>query len=379
MKSQTLNIMKKNNPNFKMEHNIQKVVEGAKNKVGFYKFNKVFIEEFFLKDKAMLEANIYAHRILANVGLSLKSEQFYDANENFQLKLDLFDEEFMTEDNSGILFKMNSVEICKGANYESLQNALNFLESYQRGWYDSINLKGQTIRSLGGLISSAAFNKQTGNFQFVITGHWLKKLLHLTEYNQTYYRVVHELSSNKHMLFWYWLTILPEDGTQVNYKNLNERFDLGYKSARDLCKDFLRQIKEKFDQLAHVSFNFSYKGDIIKIAKYRKSPDEFRVENPMSETTYEVLAKRYKIGYVAKRHKLDKVHKTALAQLQKNEPKIFTEGYSLFIKHCRKNKIAATTFVGKDFIKEFQENIKEAFRDTSTGKRYPDSYPIIVV
>lgn len=362
-----------------VNYTVKKDILGKRNEKGFYRFNKDFIEGFFLNNKTMLEANIYAHRILANIGLSLKNEQFFNRNDNYQIKLSLFDEEFLTDKNTVVRFSMNSSEICKGTNYKALKSALDFLESYQRDWYTSINSKGEEVTTLGGLISNVTINKDSGNFQFYITSYWLEKLLHLTEYNNTYYKLVQEISSNKHMIFWYWLSILPEHGTQINFTKLNDRFNLEYKSARDMCKTFLKGIKTKFDQVAHVSFNYSYKGDIIFIAKYERSPDEFSLLNDVDQNTLEVLRKRYKISYIAKRHKLTEVEKSVLNQLLSLEPYIFLEAYQLFISECRATKTKATNYTNKAFIEKFQENIIKVYKTTTKGKHYPKSYPTIII
>lgn len=362
-----------------MKENVVKVIDGDKDETGLYRFNREFIEEFILKDRDILNANIYAHRILANIGFSLRQEQTQIKNEDYQYKLDLFDEEFLSRDNSGILFRMNSIEICKGGNYGALQKALNFLESYKKDWYESINSKGETIKTLSGLVSNAVINRQTGNFQFFVSFYWLRQILHLADYNDTYYQLVQNVSSNKHMVFWYWLRNLRDEGTQVNYQTLNRRFQLNYKNARDLCKGFLYPIKRVFDKYAHYSFNFNYSGDKISIVRYLRTPEDLSKTYNLEASTKTKINKQYKVSYLRKRHKLTKEEIAKIEVFYDNSNYDFNSSYAYFVDSIRQertkdNPVKATDFTNQAFLDKFQESIIAVYRQTPSGKHRPNSY-----
>lgn len=362
-----------------MKYKSNKNIKGlVKKNNSFYRVNREITEELFINNEEVLEQSIYVHRIFANIALSLKNEQFFHQNENYQYKLQLFDDEFMSEDNQAISFKMNCYEICKGSNYHHLQESLQFLENFKKQWYTSTNQKGETIKCYGGLISSPVINKKTGNFQFYINSFWLKKLIHLDRFNKTFYNLVQNVSSNKQMLFWYWLIMLPSEGTQINYKKINDRYKLDYKSARSVVKDFLKPIKNKLDLYSHVSFNCSYKGDLIQIAKYERTAEEFSLDNMLSKKQKKSLKKNYKLGYISKRHNLTQFQKGKVSTFLKRESNIFSEAYQAFIAQCRKNKkLKATDYIGEDFILEINKYLKECYLQTPSGKVYPKAFPQI--
>ena len=371
-----------NNQNDEIQYNIVREKEAKKQlkQEKLYNLDYEFVKKYILNNERMAkEANIYVHRILANIALTLKSSQFWRDNENYQYQLSLFDNEFLTLDNSVILFKMSSYEICKGANYDQLKKSLDFLESFEKDWYVSINSKGERITSLGGLITAPKINQDTGNFQFYISAFWLKNILNLaTVYNSTYYSLVHNISSHKHILFFYWLSIIDENkGTNIFYYNLNKNLDLNYKDSKSLCRDFLKGVKANLDKYSHISFNYNYKGDKIHIEKYRRNGDELASENlkTISKSDIEYLNKKYKISYIVKRH--GKFNDTNLAELKsfyQLDKTNFLEAYALFISKCRKDKITAGNLKNIDFLNLFQKSIKESYSKLTKSKYYPDNY-----
>jgi len=362
----------------KIYYNIVREIQGEKGKPAFLHLNKSFIDKFIFENDKIFDANIYVHRIIANIGLTLKNIQFHSDNDNYSYQLQLFDDEFLSINNSGIVIKMNSQEICKGGNYDKLQIALEFLSNYEKKWYVSENSKGQKIKSFGGLINNATFNEKTGNFQFFISAYWLKELIDLTYYNSTYYLLTQNLTSNKQMIFWHWLSRLPLGGTTISVEKFNTTFDLEYKDARNICKGFLNPMQKKLNVYSHQSFNYSYKNNKINIAKFERKADEFSISNNISEESKKALKKNYNLSYIVRRHKISDVRKGEIAQMINLESHLILTSYSNFIKDCRENKESATKYINEDFIQKFQEIIISTYLQTSRGQRYPKAYPLFL-
>lgn len=341
----------------------------------FYKINRKLIQDFFLKDEKILEADIYVHRILANIFVNLTDSQFHEKNDEYKMQLNLFDSDFRTLDNSSITFTMNVKEICKDYHYKRIEKALSFLSNYQSQWYSGVNEKGHKIRWYGGMITNSIINQKTGKFKFSVTGHWLERILHLSEFNDTYYNLTQKSKSAKHILFWYWLICLNEKGTAVNYQTLNERFGVNYKDARTFCKDFLRPIKMFFDKHAHLSFNYSYKGNLINISRYNQTSTHFLEHNEVRDTTQKELTKRYKLWYLNQKHSLTPIQKVELKQMFALEPVLMNVSYQNFVSKCKANKIRVTLFKGTSFLKEFQKSIIEEYQKTTISIKYPNAYP----
>lgn len=362
----------------KIEYTGVKTVTNKNGDSQFYKVNRDLLQEFFLDDAEILNADIYVQRIFANICLTLADSQYHIQNNNYSIQLKLFEEEFRTKDNSALIFTMDIKEVCKDSRIKRLEKSLLFLVNYKKGWYTSTNDKGHTIRSYGGLVSDPVINTFTGKFQFAINAHWLEKILHLTEFNKTYYNLTQHITSNKQIIFWYWLICLPDAGTQVKYTTLNERFNLNYQDARSLTKRFLRPIKLKLDKYGHTSFNFSYSGDKINISKYLRTIEDFASVNTISESNKSSLKKEYKLWYLSKRHQLTEFEKGQIKQLFKHSKNLMNISYSNFVKDCQKNDCKTTEFKNAEFLKQFQKSIISTYRETLAGQKYPNAYPKIV-
>lgn len=346
-----------------------------------------FIKELIFDDE-MVNANMIVHRIIFHIGFLLKKDQIYIGkniiNEEIkvnQMKLQLFDEEFLTYDNTHFVFTMQNAKVNENRSYTKLKAALEFLTNYKRGWYNSKNSKGEDISCYGGLISDSVINKNAGTFQFKISAYWLKKILCLNEYNQTLYQLVYSISSNKHMLFWYWLNTLKKEGTNIDFKTLNQRYNLKYKDARSLCKGFLKPIKKSFDVLSLESFNYSIRGNILSIKRYPRSIEDIAKTIDLSSNSKSIVKKDYKLSYFKKRHNLSNIQISELKLVMTNikgfDLVILFDAYSEFVKDCRKNKILSTDFIGQKFLEEWQKHIILVYRKTQSGLRYPNSYPKI--
>jgi hypothetical protein len=358
----------------------QDILYGKEKYEGHYNINRELGKELFLKYEKFREANIYAHRIIANLFVSIKSKQHQENNENYDFELRHFEKEFMTKDNTSIVFKMPTREICNNANLDNVEKALDILKSFKNEWHTSITEDGRKIRSSGGLIKEPMIDSTKGIIRFEITSYWLKRLLFLNEYNKTLYRLSYNVNSTK-MLFWHWLSIIPEKGTTVSYQKLNDILGLNYKSCRAFSRDFLMPTRDAFHKYSNESFNHTRNGKNITIKRYHLTADmiEKYVEEE-DQTKKRQNEINYKCWYLKKeeRHNLNTDQIKRIRVLLKNSYAEFEEAYNGLKEDVRKSKtIKLSDIKGEIFLQMIQENLIYYYLRTPIGEKYPRAYPIV--
>lgn len=336
------------------------------------RFGNDFVDGYILEDNTKLSIN--GLRIIFNIVATLRMEQFQEEKQPKQLKL--FEEEFASEHNVFAEMKIKNSLITR--NSDELKKAYEELENFKKGWHKFETSNGKTIQAYGGLISNMFYDEK-GYTSFLISSYWLKKLINIPEYNATLYKLVYNVRSNKHILFWFWLSKVPHEGTKVKRETINEKFGVNYSTAKDLCKDFLKPIRENLDKHNVKSFNYSIEGDIIHIKPYA-------VQNVLTEglqpQTIEKIKKVYKLRYFKDRHELSEQDIKGIALLYQNksfekEKQLLTNAYENFIQECRTKKQKATAYTGQNFINQLQEHLKQAYLKTKTGEKYPNAFPRI--
>ncbi|MBB3125273.1 hypothetical protein FHS04_002817 [Mesoflavibacter sabulilitoris] len=336
------------------------------------RFSQEFVHTFFFDDeKKMIDVPMDAIRIIFKIASDLRNSQYQDKN---TYQLNLFDKEFLNENNTFATFNFSLSEVSLNRNTSRVKDALQFLVEYKKGWYKSKNQDGKTVSSYGGLISSPSYTK--GRTTFLVSSYWLKKLAYLPKYNNTFFKLVFNVSNNKHILFHFWLITIPDYGTQVNFETFNTRYNLNYKDAKSLTKGFLKPIKKTLDQYSFKSFNYSYKKDSINIVPYVVTS----LDNVKPETK-KTLNISQKLHYWKLRHKLSDKHITTLKTLFNNDGSaiyLLNDAYKLFTAACRKVGKKTTSFTSDQFMKEFQTHIIEHYKTTKAFQLMKNGYPKIV-
>lgn len=130
----------------------------------------------------------------------------------------------------------------------------------------STNSKGKVVQSMGGFIKDS--HMSDGYITFLISAYWLEKLLIIDEYNVASASIAWRLSKSKQVFFYLWLLEVPENGTKVNFSNLQQVWAYEYKNANTFAKNVLKGLKGKLDEHSNKSFNYSVKGENIHITPY---------------------------------------------------------------------------------------------------------------
>lgn len=344
-------------------------------KTEFIRIGNQFADDFLFQDNKATDIPINALRIIFNVISILRNDQFMPEKQVRQLTL--FDEEFETENNVFISMKIRNKKISEKRSSKQIVEAYEYLTKFRMGWYTSKNISGKDIKTFGGLISLPSYEER-GYTSFLISSFWLKKLIVLTEYNHVMYELVYKIRNNKHVLFAIWLSKIPENGTTLKLSTFNQKFNLNYKNSNDFCIKFLKPIRINLNKLNHLSFNYKYEHDAISIIPYLNKNIE---EGLLTEKANDVRLVNRRIRYFRQRYYLENIDLTRFLYSYSNILKIrlqIEEAYKRFIKENRIRGNPSTNIKGIYFLQKLQEFLIKVYRESETGKRFPDAYPVII-
>lgn len=345
----------------------------------FIKISNSFMKEFlFDENENAIDIQITSLRIIFLIYNSFSTAN--DANLfTFQAKseprqLKLFEQQYETENNQYIRVTLRNKDIISNQNLSHLKSAFKFLVQYKQDWYESINSEGKIIGTFGGLVLMPTYEEK-GHTSFLISSYWLKKILNIDFYELILLKSAFQISSSKDILFLLWLArVNKTKGTTISLELLNKRFDLNYKTTKDITDQFLRPLRKKLDENSLLSFGHSRKGNNIFIMPYQNA---LSVED---KATSEKIATIYKLHYFKKRHCLEGEYfeKFKLVYNQENvdNKKEISLAYDLLKKQCRTgdNKVSITLYQGEDFIKKLQECIIYNYNLKEVSKSLPNGY-----
>ena len=336
--------------------------------VDVIRFGNEFVDEF-LSGKEATKLTINALKIVFNIVSQLRNEQFQKKSAPRQLTL--FEDEFTSEHN--LFAELSIKNSLITSNSEELKKAYASLVKYKMDWYKFNTSDGSEVEAFGGLISNVYY-REKGYTSFLISSYWVKRVIQIDNYNKTLYKLVYNVRSNKHILFYFWLSKLPMDGTQVKVSTINNYFDVNYTNARDMCRDFLKPIRENLNKYSHKSFNYNYLGEIITIKPYLTR--EIEAEATNDKVTKEEIKKDYKMRYLKDRHQLTeeelkKIKSIIEADKREKTLVLFSEAYEDFVADCRKNKERATDYIGNKFLIKYQEYIDKKYSNTREARFNP--------
>ena len=322
----------------------------------------------------VLDAPITSFRIIFKILNDVSNDQFVPLKQPKQMNL--FEEDFTTNDNSYARFTFKVSDIDKNKDYQLITQGLEFLELLNKKWHKSKNKKGETVKSHFGVITAPSITK--GKITFLMASYWMKQILAMESYNQAFYKLAWEFKESKHFLFYSWLLELTHKGTTVNFSSFQESLGYNYKSLKEFNRNVLKKIKNKLDKEGNISFNYNTKGDKISIIPYT-------VVKTVSEKKRETITNQHitqKANYWRIRHSLTKEEIGTLKEVMKKDKSlfnIFLSAYKLFVSDAQSKNIKTDSVKGIQFLEQFQERIIEEYRDSAWGKgKLKEAYPRIV-
>lgn len=334
-----------------------------------------FVDDFIFDDCESSNIPINALRVIFNIISIISNEQFRPQDRPQQLSL--FDEEFESENNIFASFKIRNSKISPSGSTRQVIDAYEFLAKFKMSWYKSVNSKGREIKTFGGLISTPSYDKR-GYTTFLISSFWLKKLMVIPEYNYVLYNLVYNVRNNKHIIFAIWLSKIPESGTVLKLSTFNKKFGINYKTSKDFCFKFLKNVRISLNKFNTLSFNYTYKKDSIFIIP---SKSKMILNSLLSDKSQETLDVNRRLYYFKKRYALEESEMIHFSHQYRNVPQtreLIEKAFREFIRNNRLKGTASTKFKGTTFLSKVQEFIIEIYRNTKMGELLPNGYPIII-
>lgn len=329
------------------------------------------------RNPELLEQPILVADILFKIIHDLKSNNFFTDNRIFrfnrpkqeenQIKLDLWENEFINESDNEIRKVYKTSEFLKNRDKRKMTAALEFLKDYKREQYSFVNRKGVKITSSGGLIQDWKYGDNTGNFEITISLYWADKICRLDykEFFNVNLGVIKQFRNSKMLFFCLWILSLKEGvGTRKNYHDILKTFNLSYPTKYELQRGFISPIKKKMDNSKVTTFNFySDNGnkDNIRFVPFKIKPNlnisnEHDIEAMEKEKeVYKRNMITYKRKYLKRRHKLELSHLNTLSNLYLDTDLIkFEKMYKSFVQLCRKEGVKSDSYTGQHFINKLQ-------------------------
>lgn len=340
-----------------------------------------FIEDFFLSEETSLELSINCYKIIFEIMKIIHNEQFKLEENKRKGQLRLFEDDFLTENNTYLLIKIRNSKITRDT--KLLEEAYEKLVKYKQKWYKATNSKGKKIKTFGGLISNVNYEDfERGYTRFLVSSYWLQKMLDLANkgYNNFLAGIINETNSSKNIFTAIWLTHRAVDSERLTVRYLNETFGVNCKTARDFCNKFLKLRKSFLDKNALTSFNYKADGaGHVIIERYKnKTLNQEGLITP--ESTNEQQIKTYIASYYKKRHKLTDEQHALIKRELKNRPEnkeLLTEAYNRLVTFtklgCNGEYKLMTDYVGVKFILHFQQFINALCQEKGIPKElYPN-------
>jgi len=388
MKSKFLDIIKKidkdkkNKISFVGTDSTRKVIkkyESGKNKPDEVSLNNELTKMFFEKnpanEKDLVEAPMEAWRIFfLTLGL-IKSTQVHASR---PIQLELFNNEFLTNDNAFVGVVLDIKEINSDRKREKIKKAVDFLQNNLTSWVVSKNYKGEEVNTKLSFIEKPSFTR--GKLYFETSVFWMEKMAHLKEYNEILFKLPFILNNSKQFFFTLFLEFLPENQfTPINLETLNKRYNLNYADAKSFAKGFLMSLKIYLDQNNQKSFTYKVSKNQILIKPYRVSMLTSE-EIILTQQAKIKIKNRYSISYLKLRHKINEeslkhIKNIFDISMDKN---LMDKAYDRLKKRMREQKKLMTELIDKKFLEEWQREINEEYKLTQAYIIYPNGYPKIL-
>lgn len=313
----------------------------------------------------LLEQSTLVTKLIFHIVSDLRNYVYftngYQGPEN-QIKLDLWNSEFVGDDRTEISRVYNISTFLKNRDKVAMQEALDFLKSFKNEKYTFQNSMGKKITTSGGLLHNWFFAENSGNFEIIISQYWANKIVAIETSNKFFLHLLDVFKSNKQLFFYLWLLELKEvissDGekiktTTIKFETLQESYLLNYKNPYDLIRFWLLPMKAKVEaKKLGVSFRCNINKDNankIDIVTFIQKPDEALESGEISANMI-----TYKLSYLTRLYSLSKKNKEVIRGLLKEDYFLFISKYEEFIKNCSKEKVYAKSYSDDSFCNKIK-------------------------
>lgn len=264
------------------------------------------------------DLSINAFKIIFNTIQFIRDKQFQKTKEDvYPKQLKMFEEEYISEDNTYARITLSNNLI--SSNPERIIKAYEELSLFKYGIYTSKNSLGKEIKVIGGFVTNVAYNR--GKTTFLLSSYWLKKLIDISVYSDTYYNMVYNTKSQENISFWFWLSfnVGVDFKTILTLEEANNIFDTNYNTTESFCEKYLAPKRKFLNKYSKESFNFG-RNEESKTIWFLKYPVKTLAQEAVLEDKTLKRQEYYQfIEYLSKRHKFTEDMKRNLSEHNSKE------------------------------------------------------------
>lgn len=367
--------------------NVIKTFEAGKDKPEYVNLSNLLYNDIFKDSLDLINAPIEAIRVIFILIHQSKSVSFNQPRAPYTPSL--FEEEFLTKDNTFASFDIPTGLISPSRDTKRIEKALLLLMQNTIRSVVSKNSKNEDVKSLISFIEKPKFTR--GRVYLEVSSYWLEKMANIEHYNPIIFDLAYNIPNTQHIFFAIWLRSIPmyqeavfkketyKSWTQINIDTLRQKFGLDGKDRDYISEKFLKPIQAKLFEFNDRSFAFQYdKGSYYITALDVKSNKV--IGNLKPENTYKVKVK-YSINYLQRRHKVDKDSLEHIETIYLNsvlDKELMEDAYNNLKKVVKKEEMKMTDITGLKFLARWQEEIQKSYEKTSNFKNFPKGYPKVI-
>jgi hypothetical protein len=367
--------------------NVVKTFEAGKDKPEYVNLSNLLYNDIFKDSLDLINAPIEAIRVIFILIHQSKSVSFNQPRAPYTPSL--FEEEFLTKDNTFASFNIPTGLISPSRDTKRIEKALLLLMQNTIRSIVSKNSKNEDVKSLISFIEKPKFTR--GRVYLEVSSYWLEKMANIEHYNPIIFDLAYNIPNTQHIFFAIWLRSIPmyqeavfkketyKSWTQINIDTLRQKFGLDGKDRDYISEKFLKPIQAKLFEFNDRSFAFQYdKGSYYITALDVKSNKV--IGNLKPENSYKVKVK-YSINYLQRRHKVDKDSLEHIETIYLNsvlDKDLMEDAYNNLKKSIKKEAMKMTDITGLKFLARWQEEIQKSYEKTTNFKNFPKGYPKVI-
>jgi hypothetical protein len=367
--------------------NVIKTFEAGKDKPEYVNLSNLLYNDIFKDSLDLINAPIEAIRVIFILIHQSKSVSFNQPRAPYTPSL--FEEEFLTKDNSFASFNIPTGLISPSRDTKRIEKALLLLMQNTIRSVVSKNSKNEDVKSLISFIEKPKFTR--GRVYLEVSSYWLEKMANIEHYNPIIFDLAYNIPNTQNIFFAIWLRSIPmyqeavfkketyKSWTQINIDTLRQKFGLDGKDRDYISEKFLKPIQAKLFEFNDRSFAFQFdKGSYYITALDVKSNKV--IGNLKPENSYKIKVK-YSINYLQRRHKVDKDSLEHIETIYLNsilDKDLMEDAYNNLKKVIKKEGMKMTDITGLKFLARWQEEIHKSYEKTANFKNFPKGYPKVI-
>lgn len=361
---------------------IVKEIDGLEKEPEIVLLSNLLNEDLFKDPRNILYMPIESFKIILLVITQVKQFNYNQTHAPYTPSL--FDEEFMSEDNSYIKITLPNKLISPSREGKRIISAFDALIESTVKLVHSTNARGEELKSRISFVERPNYTR--GKVQFEVSSYWVNRIANINFYNKILYQLVNNVTHVRQLLFALWLKTIPQfnETTMGSYKSwtiigadtLHDRYAIGEKCDTNyITEKFLKPLQAKLFEFNDISFAFKFSNGLYYITSV-DSKSNFAIDNLSSKdkTDHQI---KYFVDYLKRRHKLSEEScKYMRIQLKNTRDRELVEtAYKALKRDLRIKKIKMTELTGKDFLTVLQEEIINEYKKSSSFIKFPDGHP----